>query len=157
MLVNKKILIDAIAMLLLGTVLIVGYKLSPLILPKADVTVMPEAGCDLNRGACRATSSKGESFVLSIAPQPIPVIKPLKLAVALDIPDIKRVELDLAGIDMNMGLNRPVLQPDGSGKFVGEATLPVCITGGMSWQATLLVETGSAQIAVPFTFKTGEH
>ena len=39
--------------------------------------------------------------------------------------------------------------------FAGDATLPVCITGGMVWQATVLIERGRERIAVPFLFDTG--
>ena len=39
-LVNKKILIDAIGLLLIALVVVVGYKLSPLLLPKADVILV---------------------------------------------------------------------------------------------------------------------
>ena len=46
---KNKILIDVIGLLSIALVAVVGYKLSPLLLPKADVTVQPDAHCDLNR------------------------------------------------------------------------------------------------------------
>jgi hypothetical protein len=66
------------------------------------------------------------------------------------------VEIDFAGVDMDMGYNRPLLQEATDGVFKGEATLPVCVTGRMTWQATVLVEIGRTRIAVPFRFVTGE-
>jgi hypothetical protein len=56
---------------------------------------------------------------------------------------------------MNMGFNRPALAPAGPGRFAGQATLPVCVTGRMTWQATVLVEAGRTRIAVPFRFDAG--
>ena len=55
--------------------------------------------------------------------------------------DADKVEIDFAGASMNMGYNRQALAPGASGHFAGEATLPVCVTGRMTWQATLMVET----------------
>ena len=56
-----------------------------------------------------------------------------------------------------MGLNRPELVARGDGLFSGEATLPVCITGAMDWQATVLIENGSERIAIPYRFSSGKH
>ncbi len=152
---NKKALIDLIGLLLIALVVVVGYKLSPLLLPKADLTVQPEAGCDLQRRACRAVLPDGGRVELAIAPRPIPMVKPLQVEVRLDGLVATRVEVDFAGVDMNMGLNRPLLAPVAPGLYQGEATLPVCITGAMDWQATVLVETERARLAVPFRFASG--
>jgi protein SCO1/2 len=53
---------------------------------------------------------------------------------------------------MKMGYNRPLLQRQADGaRFSGQASLPVCITGSMEWQATLLVDDrqGAGRRAVP--------
>ena len=154
---NKKFLIDLIGMELIALVVVVGYKLSPMLLPKADITVTPEASCDLHRQACSVALPAGGSVELSMGSRPIPMVKPFEVAVAADGFVPERVEVDFSGIDMNMGLNRPQLTKRGDGKFVAEATLPVCITGGMDWQATVLIETGSQRIAIPYRFSTGRH
>jgi len=36
-------------------------------------------------------------------------------------------------------------------------TLPVCITGAMDWQATVLIENGGERIAIPWRFSSGSH
>lgn len=151
---TKKALIDLIGILLIALVVVVGYKLSPLLLPKADVTVQPEAGCDLQRGPCGALLPGGGRIELSLLPRPIPMMKPLQAEVTVAGAPAMAVEVDFAGIDMNMGLNRPQLQGRGDGRFVGEATLPVCITGAMDWQVTVLLETAGERIAVPFRFSS---
>jgi hypothetical protein len=155
--VNKKVLIDIIGILLIALVVVVGYKLSPLLLPKADVTVQPDAGCDLHRAACSATLPGGGRLELSIAPRPIPMVKPLRVEVRLQGAGATAMEIDFAGVDMNMGLNRQPLAAQGDGLFAGDATLPVCVTGWMDWQATVLVETTAQRIAVPFRFSSAPH
>lgn len=155
---NRHLLIDAAIVLALLLVALAGYRFSPFLLPKADMTATPAAGCDLHRQPCAATLSVGgrnaanATITLSIAPRPIPVIRPLRLEVVIEGLEARRVEVDFAGRDMNMGLNRPALAADGPGRFVGQATLPVCITGKMAWKATVLVETDRERIAVPFLF-----
>lgn len=154
---NKKILIDVISVLLIALIVVVGYKLSPLILPKADVTVQPDPKCDLQREACSVDLPSGGKVELNMGTKPVPMVKPFEVWVTTSGFAPSRVEVDFAGIDMNMGLNRPRLKSQGDGKFSAEANLPVCITGQMDWQVTVLVESGAEQIAIPFRFSAGGH
>jgi len=152
---RTSLLVDLAIVLALILVGVVGYKLSPLLLPRADVLVEPEPGCDLHRAACRAQLPEGRRLELSIEPRPIPVTTPFELNVRFEGGAVDRVAIDFAGVDMNMGYNRTALHDDGAGRFSGRAILPVCITGRMNWQATLLIETGRQRIAVPFRFAAG--
>ena len=154
---NKKILIDLIGMELIALVVVVGYKMSPILLPKADLTVMPDPACNLQKQVCAVALPAGGTIELSLGAKPVPLVKPFTVAVKASGITPARVEVDFAGVDMNMGYNRPELRSSGEGRFVGEATLPVCITGHMDWQATVLVEAGNERIAVPYRFTTGEH
>ena len=154
---NKKILIDAIGVLLIALVVVIGYKLSPLLLPKADVTVQPDPACNLQRQDCSVNLPGGGQVTLAMGTRPIPLVKPFAVTLSAQGVAPSRVEVDFAGIDMNMGYNRPELVAAGSGRFVGEATLPVCITGRMDWQATVLIEHGRERIAIPFRFTSGDH
>ena len=153
---RKKLLIDLIGMLLLALVVVIGYKLSPLLLPKADLAVMPDPACDLQQRDCAVDLPQGGKIVFSLGAQAVPLVKPFAVRLNSEGVDVERVEVDFEGIDMKMGLNRPQLQPQKPGEFVGEASLPVCITGGMAWQATVLLEVGRQRIAVPFLFNTGK-
>lgn len=148
----RSLLVDIAILLALALIAIVGYKLSPIVLPKADLTVTP-AGCDLHRDACHADLPGGGRVELSIAPRPIPVVKPLTVTATISGMAADKVEIDFAGVTMNMGLNRPTLQATGEGRYSGEATLPVCVSGRMGWRATLMVESGRQRIAVPFLFE----
>lgn len=154
---NKKLLIDLIGLELIALIVVVGYKMSPLLLPKADVVVQPDSACNLQLQACRVALPAGGEIELDMATRPIPLVKPFIVKVKASGVVPSRVEVDFAGVDMNMGLNRPELKALGDGGFVGETALPVCITGQMDWQATVLVETGKERIAIPYRFATGSH
>ncbi len=154
---NKKILMDVAAILGIVLIAVIGYKLSPLLLPKADVSATVEPGCDLHKRACAATVAGGGRIELSIAPRPIPMVMPLQVEVKTSGLEAAKVEVDFAGVDMNMGYNRPELAPvngAGPGRFASEAMLPVCVTGKMAWQATVIVESGRQRIAAPFRFNS---
>lgn len=153
--VSKSLLADSAMILALILVAVVGYKLSPLLLPKADVTANPYPGCDLQSGPCGAPLPGGGRLRFSLAPRPIPVVEPLEVSVDVEGVNAERVSVDFAGVSMNMGFNRPVLERTAPGRFSGQAILPVCVTGRMTWQATVLIESGSQRIAVPFRFDAG--
>lgn len=155
--VNKKILIDLIGLLLIALVVVVGYKLSPMLLPRADVTVQPDPACDLQRQACAVALPGGGRVELGSGVRPMPLVRPFEVQVAVSGVEAKRVEVDFAGTEMNMGLIRPQLAARGEGRYAAEVALPVCITGQMEWQATVLVETAGERIAIPFRFNTGSH
>jgi hypothetical protein len=152
---GKSLLVDSAMILALILIGVIGYKLSPLLLPKADVTVQPEPSCDLQRGECTAVLPQGGRLRFSLTPQPIPVTTPMTVSVAIAGMTADKVAVDFAGVDMSMGFNRQVLSTAGTGKYAGEAVLPVCVTGRMLWQATVLVESGGTRIAVPFRFEAG--
>jgi hypothetical protein len=156
-LVNKKILMDVIGVLLIALVVVIGYKLSPMLLPKADVTVQPDPACDLQQQTCAVDLPGGGKIALSMGTRPVPMVKPFAVQVSTQGFVPGRVEVDFTGIDMNMGFNRPELTLREAGTYVAEATLPVCITGQMDWQVTLLLETGSQRIAIPFRLRSGGH
>jgi hypothetical protein len=153
--ISKSLLVDSAMILALMLVGVVGYKLSPLLLPKADVTVTPDPGCDLHASACGALLPGGGRLTFTISPRPIPVTAPFEMAVTLDGLSADKVAVDFAGVTMNMGFNRPALNRAENGRFTGQATLPVCVTGRMTWQATVLVGSGARRIAVPFRFEAG--
>lgn len=150
---NRSLLVDVAIIAALALIAILGYLYSPLLLPKADLTLTPPGGCDLNRESCAVEIPGGGRIELAIAPHPIPVIRPLTASVAFTSIAPDKVELDFAGVAMDMGFNRVTLTPAGDGRYVGETTIPVCVTGRMLWRATLLVEADRRRIAVPFQFE----
>lgn len=154
---NKNFLIDAAILIALILIGVAGYRYSPLLLPKSDIAAIPDPGCDLHRQACGATLPGGGRIELAIAPRPIPVVQPLTVEVRVTGMEATKAEVDFAGVGMNMGYNRPTLPAAAPGRFAGTASLPVCITGTMSWQATVLLETDRQRISVPFRFDSKPH
>lgn len=133
---------------------VLGRQLFLLLQPKSDVKGLAVPGCDLQRQACMAALPGGGSLKLSIAPRPIPHLQALRIEVSTTGVAPRKVEVDFAGASMNMGEIRSELAASGPGRHVGESSLPVCVSGGMAWVATVMVETDSQRISVPFQFDT---
>lgn len=144
-------LVDVLVLLALAILGVLGYKLAPLLSPRTDVA-LPVSQCDLGKTPCTIALPEGGQIEIAIDPRPIPALKPLRLLAVASKADVRKIEVDFAGVDMKMGYNRPALESIGDGRFSGQANLPVCITGKMQWQATVLIETGKSVVAAPFVF-----
>lgn len=151
---NKSHLLNLAMIVALLATAVIGHRLSPLLLPKADVTGAVEPECDLQRRACTATLPQGR-MELSITPRPIPLLQPLRVEVTVSGVEPRKVEVDFAGESMNMGYNRTELPATAAGRHAGEVSLPVCVSGGMTWVATVIIETDRQRIAVPYRFDVG--
>lgn len=125
-----------------------------LMLPRADVSLPLVEGCRLDRQTCSAALPGGGRIEMAIEPRPVLSSGPMRVVVAVEGRQPVGVEVSFQGVDMNMGLHRLPLAAAG-GRFVGETTLPVCVTGRMVWQATVMLETGRANVTVPFRFESG--
>lgn len=143
---------DALLVAAMGSMALLGYRYSDLLVPKADLILPLAENCDLHRTPCSARLPDGGTIELSILPRPIPTVQPLAVNVVASGVAPRRVEVDFAGVGMNMGINRVMLDTKAPGHFSGQATLPVCVTSRMTWEATVLVETDSQRIAAPFRF-----
>lgn len=154
---NRSLLVDSAIILALILIGLVGYKLAPLLMPVADVAIAPDPGCDLQKTDCTAQLPNGGRLSLSLMPRPIPVAAPIEVMVDVQGVQADKVEVDFSGVSMNMGFNRLTLPSAGSGKFSGQASLPVCVSGRMAWQATVLVELGRTRMAIPFRFEAGHY
>lgn len=151
---SNRALWGAAALLAIALTVTAAVKLRPLLNPPQEISLPPNTACDLHQGPCASPLPGGGSVELAIEPRPIPVLKPLRLQVRLTGSKASSVEVDFAGVDMNMGFNRPRLEPGKDGLFTGQATLPVCVRDRMAWQATVLVESEGKRIAAPFRFET---
>jgi hypothetical protein len=151
---TNKPLIAAIIALVVAIGAAVGAKLWLRPNPATTVGAALNTSCDLHAGPCASDIPGGGRIELSIEPRPIPLLRPLRLAVRVEGLDARVVEIDFTGVDMNMGYNRPELKRESGNRFTGQATLPVCITGRMAWQASVLVTTDKIRVAAPFRFVT---
>jgi hypothetical protein len=148
-------LLWAVAGLLLVAVVAVAlYKAWPLLNPTLVEVAPLDPGCDLRAGPCAARFAGGGSVRFAIEPQSIPVVTPLRLVVEATGLDVRAVEGDFAGVDMNMGYNRAALESAGPGVYEGQGTLPVCVRARMDWEARVLVHTAEGILAAPFRFET---
>lgn len=151
---QNKALTAAIAALALAIAAAVGARLWLDREPAATVHAPLDPACDLHAGPCTSTIPGGGRITLSLSPRPVPLLRPLSVTVRLEGLDARAVEADFTGVSMNMGYNRHPLRAEGGGEYRGEATLPVCITGRMEWQASIIATTGKARIVAPFRFVT---
>ena len=53
-----------------------------------------------------------------------------------------------------MGYNRSELAATAPGRYASTIFLPVCVSGDMTWVATVIVKTDRQCITVPFRFDT---
>ena len=144
-----------LAALALCALLLAGYVFSHRLQYKAagDVT-LPLSACDLNREACRVTLPDGTTLTAEISPRPIAVMRPLTVRLSWQDGEADRVSLDIVGLDMEMGINRNDLRETGAGQYLGQATLPVCVTGAMRWRAEFILANGDERMIVPFVFSS---
>ena len=136
-------------------VVVAVYKAWPILFPRAFEIAPLDPNCDLRKGPCVSKLAGGGEISLSIEPRSLPVVQPLELRVEARGLQTTGVEVDFSGVGMNMGFNRPRLEPAGPpGRFAGAAMLPVCVRARMTWEAKVLVETPGGLVAAPFRFDT---
>jgi hypothetical protein len=129
-------------------------KAWPLLNPQIVATASIDPACDLRAAPCTSRLPMGGTVTLGVEPRSIPVMEPVSLAVRVEGVQASAVEVDIAGLDMNMGYNRPALQPQADGRFVGQTTIPVCVRNRMDWEAKVLVRTPDGIVAAPYRFST---
>ena len=143
-----------IALLTLVLLLAVSYKLKDMLKPSIAASAELNTSCDLRKGACESKLPGGGTVSFSIAPNDIPILRPLKLHIKVDGVDVSNAEVDFTGIGMDMGYNRPKLQAVSKNTFMGKAILPVCVRSKMDWKAKVLLQTDHGLIMAPFQFFT---
>jgi hypothetical protein len=126
----------------------------PLLNPQIVATAPLDPQCDLRLGACTARLPDGGAVRLELDPRTLPLLEPIRIGVEIEGLRALGVEVDFAGVDMNMGYNRPALTAEGAGRFVGTTVLPVCVRHRMDWEARVLVRTPAGLVAAPFRFAT---
>lgn len=123
--------------------------------PPEVVRLTPPYDCRLELAACRAEFAPGAALTLDVAPRPIGPNAPLTIGVQLAGIDVRHIEASFRGVNMNMGVHELELQPAGGGEFRGSTTLPVCVSGRMSWELTLRLTSGRQIYLLPVRFDSG--
>lgn len=111
--------------------------------------------CDLRAGPCTQRVGAGQ-LEFEIAPVDIPLMTTLTLRVRTDSLDVSGVSVEIRGLNMDMGLNRTVLQRDQGDVWVGETILPVCSQRRMEWEAAVQLAMPTP-MEVPFPFATNRR
>lgn len=122
--------------------------------PEAAQTLDWNPECDLRSGNCELQLPDGGVVQFGITPRSLPLLEPMTLDVMVTGTDVGSVEVDFAGVSMNMGFNRTKLKPADDGKFSGSIILPVCVRNRMEWQANVMLGTDAGIIVAPFRFET---
>lgn len=147
---QKKSLLSLIGLLVLALFLVLAHRLLPGLL-SVPAQTLALSNCNLQRDVCVLNLPDGQPLSLSITPRPIPLMQPLSVDVVLGKPADK-VAIEFTGVKMEMGQNRTELALTAPGHYRGSASLPVCTTGRMEWQANLLIEQEGRRLIQPFRF-----
>jgi len=117
-------------------------------------TALVDSNCDLHKSSCSAVLSENRAITLTILPRDIPLLKPLNIQVQLKNIKATAVNLEITGINLNMGRFRTKLKHDGDFIYQGISSLPVCSKKVMKWKAMISVNTNNGVISAPFFFTT---
>ncbi len=115
------------------------------------------AACDLHHGPCRAKLGEGQWVELAISPHPIRMLQQLTLQVSVVGLPAEQVQIDFNGVEMNMGYNRPRLEKQADGVFVGDGILPLCVLESMTWRARVLLDSPPGRGVADFYFVTSRR
>jgi hypothetical protein len=96
-------------------------------------------------------------MVISVAPQPIPLLKPVSVNIELLNMRAETVEVDVSSPDMYMGYNRRPLRVLDAQRFSGHTVLPACILERMRWTLRTIARSGNAAHEAAFVFETGAN
>lgn len=150
----SRLLWGAAAVLLLAMVAFAWIEVRPLLYPEVALVAPMDGDCDLRAGPCSAMFPDGVRVTFELLPRHIPLVQELRVGVRIEGIEASEVEVDFAGVDMNMGFNRAQLDSVGPGEFSGTGVLPVCVRNRMSWEAKVLLRTEEGLLAAPFLFDT---
>lgn len=155
--VSTKTIATLLALLTLISLLGLGYWLKQTIQPLATISLAIDPSCELRKAACTATLPNNGKLRFSITPQHIPLLQPLQLQVIMEAIEVSKIEVDIIGLNMDMGYNRTILVEETTHQFKGTTTLPVCIRNKMEWQANVFLHTKQGIINAPFRFHTNQY
>ena len=139
-------------LLLLAATMLAAWWAGRWLQAPVAVRLAPDPSCDVGRAPCALALPDGGGLSLSLAPLPPRVMQPMRLRVELS-GAADAVWVDFVGINMDMGLNRAELSPQGAGLWEGQVVLPICSAAEMLWEARVMVQSGGG-IEAPFRFTT---
>ena len=138
---------------LLGVAAFLVSRAWPVLFPDREQLPVDPA-CDLRAGPCSRVLPDGTRLAFTIRPRSLPLMQPLALEVELAGSEVAEVQVDIVGLNMNMGPNRTRLEPVGAGRWRGTTLLPVCSARVMQWEAAVWLSRGGRILAIPHRFET---
>ena len=141
-------------MLVLAVLLVASHKLKGVFRVNSIESASIDESCDLRKDVCTSILPKGGKVHFSITPKDIKTSSSLSFQVKVEGVETSSVEVDLIGLNMEMGFNRPKLNKETSNIFKGPAILPICTENIMNWEANVLLQTERGLITAPFRFHT---
>lgn len=116
--------------------------------------VSQDQRCDLHNEDCQITLADGTTFLLSISPKEIPLMKPLTFSIKSNKEDLKDLHLDIYSTNMFMGEFNLPIKNLGNGSYEAKGTLPTCPIGNMQWNAEIRIQNFNKTVGAQFKFKT---
>ena len=133
----KRVIAPLLLAAALLAIAVVGYWAQRPVAAVAIACNDPVAGC--------AFVHRGVPAQVRFATRPLPLER---FTLRVDAPGATRVSAEFQMVGMDMGFNRYDLYRDPDGRFVAQATLPVCVTGGRAW--TLFLELDGTRYSLGF-------
>jgi len=133
----KRVVAPLLLALALVAIAVAGYRTQRPATAVAIACNDPLAGCGFVH--------RGMPAQVRFATRPLPLER---FTLRVDAPGATRVSAEFQMVGMDMGFNRYDLHRDADGRFVAQATLPVCVTGGRAW--TLFLELDGTRYSLDF-------
>ncbi len=150
----RRLALIAVGLFLATVVAVLLLTRGGALLPQREqATVLPLSDCDLQQTPCTAELPGGGTVTVGFEPRPVKPMQDFTIRLVADGVGLRAAVISFTGVDMNMGLNRFELEPDGDA-FAGGAILPICVRNRMAWEARLRLRTAAGIYEIPFRFDT---
>lgn len=143
-----------IALVVLLILVLAANYFKQILMPPVDVQIALDTQCDLRKSACHSILEGGGEVIFEITPNSLPVLKPISLKLSTQGLEISEVQVNLVGVNMDMGINLTTLTQNTPNTFIGTTQIPACMHDKMLWEAQVIVQTPKATINIPYRFYT---
>ena len=141
-----------IGLVILLSLVFAANHFKSVLMPPVDIQLALDPQCDLRKAACHSFLKDGGEVRFEISPNSLPVLKPLTVTLTVKEVEVSQAQLNLVGINMDMGINLTVLTQNSPDTFTGIIHIPACMQDKMLWEAQVILKTPNARINVPFRF-----
>lgn len=139
------------------SILFVGVIIVSLFLvnKKQDSNIIFVENCNLQVSPCVVQMPYGSEVKFDIDPRPVVMNQRIYTMVDAINHSLDSAQLDLKGIEMDMGYNRPILKDiENKHLFKQQIYMPACTSDFMHWQMTYIISYQQKKYSVVFKIKT---